>query len=204
MCFLFVFFLTLRSFQNYILHAANSTQALNLTGTVLIIFVSLIIFISLLTSFAVVCRKREWFNIECDSTNPYKLVYKVTKFACQHKHRSVAVPSPTVKTSCLLDSTLGKVSMGGPFTTEEVEDVKVFYEILKILFAAGPLYLLADATFSIGLYIPNNHSLNSSADFDFNKILHLCNGNLSPLLIVTMIPLCIPYPLDKTPRLLKV
>ena len=37
---------------------------------------------------------------------------------------------------------LGKGKYGGPFTTDEVGDVKSFYGILKVLFALGPVFSL--------------------------------------------------------------
>ena len=162
-------------------NTANSDaimHVLNLTGTILIILVSIVIFVTLVVSFVVLHRRQEWFNIEHSITNPYKLVYEVTKFASQHKrpiHRS-AFTYCEEKLPSGLD--LGKSKYGGPFTTEEVEDVKVFYEILKVMFASGPVYLL--------IYLPNG--LNYLTDF---RIIYLCNGNLSQLLIVMTIPLCI-------------
>ena len=37
---------------------------------------------------------------------------------------------------------LGKAKYGGLFSTEQVEDVKAFYGILKVLFAMGPVFFL--------------------------------------------------------------
>ena len=55
----------------------------------------------------------------------------------------IIVPSPIVRMRYLQDWTdLSKTKYGGPFTTEQVEDVNVFYGILRILFSLGTLYLL--------------------------------------------------------------
>ena len=40
---------------------------------------------------------------------------------------------------------LGKKKYGGPFTTEQVEDVKAFYGILKVLFSFGVVFFLSFA-----------------------------------------------------------
>ena len=99
--------------------------------------------IAIMISCFVLLRKRErWFNTEPCRVNPYKLVYKVTKFAYQHKRplRRSAFTYCEDKIPFGLD--LGKSKYGGPFTTEEVEDVKVFYEILKVLLVTGPLLYL--------------------------------------------------------------
>ena len=95
----------------------------------------------LLVSLCIAHHKRNWFIVDPARPNPYKLVYNVTKFSHQHKvpvHRSTftfcedEVPSG-------LD--LGKDKYGGPFTTEQVEDVKTFYGILKVLFALSPVFV---------------------------------------------------------------
>ena len=37
---------------------------------------------------------------------------------------------------------LGKKKYGGPFTVEQVENVKVFFNILKVLVSLGPLFAI--------------------------------------------------------------
>ena len=85
----------------------------------------------------IVHNKKHWFIIDTARSNPYKLVYRVTKFARQHK---VPVRRSTF-TYCEDDIPsgldLGKIKYGEPFTTEEVENVKAFYGIIKILIALG-------------------------------------------------------------------
>ena len=168
-----------------------ATQAEKLTGTTLTILVSTIIFITLIASFAVLHRRQEWFNIEHNNTDPYKLVYKVTKFACQHKHPICRSAFTYCEDELPSGLDLGKSKYGGPFTTEEVEDVKVFYEILKVMLASGPVFIVA---YVANIYLP---SLTFSTDIHFRRIIYLCNGNLSLLLTVVIIPLSIimPFPL---------
>ncbi len=105
--------------------------------------VSFIPVIILLLLSVVVAKKREnWFLIDHARANPYRLVYKLTKFVHRHK-----VPiRRSAFTFCEDDVPsgldLGKTKYGGPFSTEEVEDVKVFYGILKILVALSPVMSL--------------------------------------------------------------
>ena len=72
--------------------------------------------------------KRHWFLIESGSTNPYKLVYKVVKFAKDHTNpiRRSAFTYCEDELPSRLD--LGKEKYGGPFTTEQVENVKALLE----------------------------------------------------------------------------
>ena len=77
--------------------------------------------------------KRHWFLIDSGSRNPYKLVYKVIKFAKDHTNpiRRSAFTYYEDELPSRLD--LGKKKYGGPFTTEQVEDVKVFLGILRVI-----------------------------------------------------------------------
>ena len=95
-----------------------------------------------LTLFPVVCAlinvllsnliSPKWLIIEPKSPQSLKNIYRVLKFAAKHKaplNRSALtyweedIPSR-------LD--LGKSRYGGPFTTEQVEDVKIFFRILAV------------------------------------------------------------------------
>ena len=89
------------------------------------------------------CAKRKWFhNIEPGYHNPYKIVYGILKFAKSHKHplqRSAFTFSENYIPSRL---DFAKERFGGPFTTEQVENVKTFLRILLVLFALGPVFVL--------------------------------------------------------------
>ena len=156
----------------------------------------------LLVSLCIAHHKRNWFIVDSARPNPYKLVYSVTKFSRQHKvpvHRSAftfcedEVPSG-------LD--LGKDKYGGPFTTEQVEDVKAFYGILKVLFALSPVFVFNIAADPLlYLYAAHGSQYNatlSGVGHNHEAIEHysLQNGLLSPLLKVFGIPfyLCLLRP----------
>ena len=94
--------------------------------------------------------KRHWFLITPGSTNPYKLVYKIVKFAKDHTDpiRRSAFTYCEDELPSRLD--LGKEKYGGPFTTEEVENVKAFLGIVRVLLAVGPIFF-ADIAFGQNL-----------------------------------------------------
>ena len=168
----------------------------NIIGYVLLSILPLGIFASLITTLCLARRKRNWFLIEPGRVNPYNLVYRVTKFAHQHKtpvHRS-AFTYCEDEIPRGLD--LGKEKYGGSFTTEQVEDVKVFYGILKVLFSFGAIFFVDFAAHSI---LPPfaHHTTPFYIDGDNNTIYNgtlmehilLNSGLLSPLLITICIPL---------------
>jgi peptide/histidine transporter 3/4 len=88
------------------------------------------------------CLKRQWFHIEPGRQNPYKTVYNVINFAKSHKHplRRSAFTHNDDYIPSRLD--FAKERFGGPFTTEQVENVKTFLRMLVILFAIGPSFAL--------------------------------------------------------------
>ena len=114
-------------------------------AAVLLSFI-LVVMSLLCTVFLIIAHcRRHWFLVDPARVNPYKLVYEITKFARIHKvplNRS-AFTYWEEELPTGLD--LGKGKYGGPFTTEQVEDVKVFYGILKVLLALGPVFFLSFA-----------------------------------------------------------
>ena len=93
--------------------------------------------------YAITCWKRQkWFLVEHGQNNPYRIVYRVLKFAAKHKypiHRSAFTYADGYLPSRL---DFAKGLYGGPFTTEQVENVKTLLRILIFLIGIGPLFTL--------------------------------------------------------------
>lgn len=97
------------------------------------------------------CWKRHWFHFEPGHYNPYATVFKVLNFARKHKYprqRSAFTYCDNERPSRL---DFVKERYGGPFTTEQVEDVKAFLRIVAILLAVGPIFTLDPATSTVAL-----------------------------------------------------
>ena len=112
----------------------------------------LLTIIILVISLCVTHFKRRWFLIEAGRTNPYGLVCRVIKFGWKHKipvYRSAFTYCEDELPSRM---DLGKCKYGGPFTTEQVEDVKAFLGILKVLFSIGPMFFLDSIATSLIYY----------------------------------------------------
>ena len=109
---------------------------------------------------AVLCIKSylmsEWFSKESTTlnhglkgSNPYSLIFHVLKFAKEHKcpvHRSALTYWEAEIPSRI---NLGKRKYGGPFANEEVEDVKTFLQLLKLLLCLSGI-LIASFLVQIG------------------------------------------------------
>ena len=90
----------------------------------------------------VVCLRKCQFNVEAQRHNPYKMIYKVLVYTRKHSYplqRSAFTYSDDEVPSRL---DYAKERFGGPFTTEQVEDVKTFFNILLVLLALGPVFVL--------------------------------------------------------------
>ena len=192
--------------------------ALKLTYLITVVALFVVVFpLLFVVSVCIAYRQRHWLLIQPARDNPYQLVYLVTKFAWKHK-----VPlRRSAFTYCEDDIpsglNLAKHKYGGPFSTEQVEDVKAFYGISRVLFALGPVFFL---TFSIevGLYQFTEQGTEDSVvggnttSLEFynaqpEKLLLINSGLLTPLLCIVAIPLYVflvrPFFCYYTPRILK-
>ena len=191
---------------------------LNVVGYFQLGIIPIVVIISLIVTLCLAKCRRNWFMIEPGTVNPYKLVYVVTKFARQYKTplRRSAFTYCEDEIPTGLD--LGKEKYGGPFSTEQVEDVKVFYGILKVLFSFGAVFFVGFAASSVLPIHALHTSWYTKDDPYYNstdlqpsgtlpqQILLNC-GLLSPLLITICLPLylCLlrPYISRYVPGMLK-
>ncbi len=145
----------------------------------------------------------KWLIIEPKSPQSLKTIYKVLKFAKQHKfplNRSALtyweedIPSR-------ID--LGKSRYGGPFTTEQVEDVKTVLRLivvmLSFLIVSFPMLLRPNIFSEIHYQIAGFNECSTSMIFLFTYS--------SPLFMVlgTILCECVIYPLagNRSPSLLR-
>ena len=118
---------------HWILQSASSVQI-----QVMIIFPSILMCIVVCSLFLLAPK---WLIIEPKCPQSLKTIYQVLKFAAKHKsplNRS-ALTYWEENIPSRLD--LGKSRYGGPFTTEQVEDVKTFFKVLIVLLPVLPITL---------------------------------------------------------------
>ena len=154
--------------------------------------------------------KRQWFLTDTGSKNPYKLVYRVLKFSKDHTNpiRRSAFTYCEDELPSRLD--LGKEKYGGPFTTEQVEDVKAFLGILRVLITLAPIMMVDFSIegilgrFTVHLdrkFLLEYSMLDSINDHSFQV------DTLTPLLTTFLIPiyLCLlrPFIQNYIPGMLK-
>ena len=80
-----------------------------------------------------------WLIKEPISQNPFKLIYQVTKYAIKNKYPQNRSAFTYCEDEIISRIDYGKNKYGGPFTIEQVEDVKTFYKTLPIVILGGIL-----------------------------------------------------------------
>ena len=160
-------------------------------GVLLVIPVVILVsfYVFLLFSLCVgLCKRHTWFLTDAGFKNPYTLVYRVVCFSLKHEHpiRRSAFTYCENELPSRLD--LGKEKYGGPFTTEQVENVKVFFGILQLLISLGPFLAIERSTNCLLPIFSNHLSQNFSAQ---NTVLSFHSIDSIHSLIVLSILVCI-------------
>ena len=169
------------------------TNLFHYIGAGFMLVISAISVILLIFSVWVGRHRKRWFLVDSAILNPYKLVHRVTKFARRHKvpiRRSAFTYCEDELPSGL---DLGKAKYGGPFTTEQVENVKAFYGILKVLFSLSPAFFVNVASDAIltsyARHVLNATVFESDSSVGALKEILIYDGLLSSILTVLCIPL---------------
>ena len=116
-----------------------------------------------ISSLVIVWSKRV-LPVEPISRNSLKLLYQVLKYSYDHKYpeRRSALSYWENEMPSRID--LGKGKYGGPFTYEQVEDVKTFFRLLLLMASLFGFFLLGDG-FSLTQYIIQHNGCPSLIPF---------------------------------------
>ena len=76
------------------------------------------------------------------TNNPLKLIYQVLKYAAKNKYPRLRSAFTYWEDKPYSRIDLGKNKYGGPFTIEQVEDVKTFFRILAVFGFCTPMFIL--------------------------------------------------------------
>ena len=128
------------------------------------------------------CKK--WLLIEPESRNPLKTMLSVLKYAATHKQPVQRSAFTYCERDIPTRVDLGKSKYGGPFTTEEVEDVKTSLRILLVVTCAVAsetgliLLVVIPASPQLHFYNPNHLSecsqVVAAAVYNWSAAASLC------------------------------
>ena len=116
----------------------------------------------------------KWLVKEPAVTNPFKIIFQVLRYAMKNKYPRLRSAFTYWEDKPYSRIDLGKAKYGGPFITEQVEDVKTFFRVFGIAVVYSPLAGLA--FFMHGTYTQVNV-------FDYNRdsTLERCNDAIGSL-----------------------
>ena len=154
----------------------------------------LLIALMFLFLFIILCFRRRWFYVELKQLNPYKMVVKVVNYARKHKYPLQRSAFTYCDNELPSRIDFSKERYGGPFKTEQVENVKTFFRILLVLIALAPVFVLEVPTsffmfMVFGIHIGNHPSVvNQTCD---SSLIILQKGSMNNLLVILLCPLYI-------------
>ena len=149
-------------------------------------------------------KKRQWFNTELfRQHNPYKTVFKVLNFARRHGHplqRSAFTYCDDERPSRF---DFAKERFGGPYSTEQVEDVKVFLRILVILLVLGSIFVLDMSNSLIGFALVGIHIAHKGLYYCSASWILLESGALKYITSALFFPIyiCFIFGRKRIPRM---
>ena len=114
-----------------------------------------------------------WLLKEPVKENPFKLIYKVIRYTVKQKHPRLRSAFTYCEDNIPSRIDFGKSKYGGPFTTEQVEDVKTFLRLIPMTLTGG---VLAGGLFTTNYLRDKVYEV--IADFDKLETLKTSNAKI--------------------------
>lgn len=135
------------------------------------------------------CFKSHWFlSREPGEPNPYKITYRVLKFACKHNHPIQRSALTYWEDSIPSRIDLGKNKYGGPFSVEEVESVKTCLHLIRVMISLlGTLVALQLIEYSLQGVLWN-FTDHPGSSFSLHHVL-LTGASIDVVILGLLIPL---------------
>ena len=174
---------------NYILFKCASTHVTFIAPLFLLVVLSIVVVSVFMCNHSLIK--------EPVTKNPFKLMYQVIKYAQTHKYPRLRSAFTYCEDSIPSRIDLGKSKYGGPFTTEQVEDVKTFFRGLGLVVLVGAVFGVSDCsnfkTHLLGELIASQRNSTSygicSLSFVFTDTYYISVAVLIPLNEVLIYPL---------------
>ena len=135
---------------------------------------------------------------EPSAQSPFKMVYKVITYALKNKQPRLRSAFTYWEDNIPSGIDLGKMKYGGPFTTEQVEDVKTLFRVLFLAFVISALFGTIDEQYeSVKIYFESMLRFQDfrSSGFVFYNFYFVAGTILIPLHEILIYPLfnrCLP------------
>ena len=147
------------------------------------LFMLLFICINLTLAMLLLFCCNHWLVKEPVTQNPFKLVYKVIKYAINTKYPRCRSAFTYCEDDLPTRIDFGKSKYGGPFTTEQVEDVKTFLRLLYLNIGGGILAGVVIAANLLQIYLSQQYTNLNQSTLDskhtYKKFLLECYSKTS-------------------------
>ena len=135
---------------------------------------------------------------EPSAKNPFNIMYKVIKYALKNKRPRLRSAFTYWEDKVPSRINLGKMKYGGPFTTEQVEDVKTLFRVLFIVLVVAALFGTIDEQYeSTKIYFQSmfnfdDSHLSSYVYYNFYFIAGTISIPLHEIFIYPLFSHCLP------------
>ena len=121
--------------------------------------------------------------------NPFKLVYNVVKYAIGNKHPRCRSAFTYCEDDLRIPSRIdfGKNKYGGPFTTEQVEDVKTFFRLVAIIAAFSVAFCIVlgvDLLHSTAIHRMLNNTMDCHIQECYSKQVYVHTFSYSGAILI--------------------
>ena len=122
------------------------------------LYIWLLVCVCLTLALILIICCNKWLIKEPPPKNSYKLMYKIIKFATVTKQPQCRSAFTYCEDELLSRIDFGKSKYGGPFTTEQVEDVKTLLRLLPLISIFGVIASLCFATNYLDIYLEKQYN----------------------------------------------
>ena len=133
-----------------------------------------------------VCRK--WLITDPETPNPLRIVVRVIKYAAQNKVPRQRSAFTYCETDIPSRIDFAKKRYGGPFTAEQVEDVKTFFRLLLVMSTFFGYYIGGEDVFDIASHLNPNLSNRNENGYCVGKLINLSAGNMFIPSMIIFVP----------------
>ncbi len=152
------------------------------------------------------CFTRRWFVAMETQYNPYKMVLNILRYVRANKHpkRHSALHWTNDEPPSRFD--FAKECYGGPFSSNQVEDVKTLGRVICVLLSIGPVFILSIPTSNLTFSFFTIHTIGNNNSACSANWVFIGSGTLGYIIALLCLPLVmwIVYCLlkNRVPRIL--
>ena len=167
--------------------SSNDSEFVLITGIMIFLFISVALCLH-------ACFHNYYKLVGTQKNNPYKIVYNVLKYALYHKSPENRSAFTYWENKIPSRVDVGKSKYGGPFSEEDVENVKTFWRIVAVLLSTFGLFIpFYQVTYGVVRYINTFKGATTALNGQGSSALYLGLDSqiilLVPLFELVIIPL---------------